>query len=207
MQNWLVIAGLLVLSTLAVGSTARAGEYESGFDFGISVPDVWMVLTRDEMTENAAVFLGEGRSSEFASVPLSMRRVIYDRVLAGELEVFYRRAEVSGFFVDNVNVLMQPADLPSTLEELERICQILPTEFSRVFGRPIAMDVCEMRERVSRRALYLQFDGAILGTTTLQYQLQRDDRSTLILTATAATENLPRMLGEFEEMLASIRLH
>ena len=112
-----------------------------------------------------------------------------------------------GFFVDNVNVLMQPADLPSTLEELERICQILPTEFSRVFGRPIAMDVCEMRERVSRRALYLQFDGAILGTTTLQYQLQRDDRSTLILTATAATENLPRMMGEFEEMLASIRLH
>jgi hypothetical protein len=207
MQNWLVIAGLLVLSALAVGSTARAGEYESGFGFGISVPDVWMVLTRDEMTENAAVFLGEGRSSEFASVPLSMRRVIHNRVLAGELEVFYRRAEVSGFFVDNVNVLMQSAALPSTLEELERICQILPTEFSRVFGRPIAMDVCEMRERVSRRALYLQFDGAILGTTTLQYQLQRDDRSTLILTATAATENLPRMMGEFEEMLASIRLH
>ena len=135
-----------------------------------------------------------------------MRRVVYDRIQAGELEIFYRRGGGPGSFIDNVNVLMQPADLPSTPEQLVRICQILPSEFSRVFGRPIAMDVCEFRERVSRRSLYLQFDGAIPGTTTLQYQIERSGSTTLILTATAATENLPRMMGEFEEMIASIRL-
>ena len=206
MQYRLAIAGLLALSILGATSTVRAGEYESGFGFGITVPDVWLVLTHGELAQNTASFLEEGASSELKSVPLAVRRVIHDRVLAGELEVFYRREGVPGSFVDNVNVLMQSADLPSTLEQLERLCQILPTEFSRVFGRPIAMDVCEMRERVRRRALYLQFDGAIQGTTTLQYQLQRGDKATLILTATVATENLPRMMGEFEEMLASIRL-
>jgi hypothetical protein len=138
---------------------------------------------------------------------LDKRRAVYDRVQAGELEIFYRREDTAGSFIDNVNVLMQSADLPSTPAQLEKICQILPTEFSRVFGRPIAMDVCEMRERISRRSLYLEFDGAIPGTTTLQYQIQRSQKATLILTATAATENLPRMMDEFEEMIASIRLH
>jgi hypothetical protein len=135
-----------------------------------------------------------------------MRRAIYDRVQAGELEIFYRREGVPGDFIDNVNVLIQAADLPSTPDQISEICQILPTEFSRVFGRPIAMDVCEIRERISRRSLYLEFDGAIPGTKTLQYQIQRSQKMTLILTATVVTEHLPRMMDEFEEMIASIRL-
>ena len=198
----------LVVSTIGGAAVqAKAEDYQSGFGFGISVPDVWLVLTRHEVAENAAVFLSDDGSSGVESIPLAMRRVVYDRVQAGELEIFYRReAEPSGF-VDNVNVLMQPAELPSGAEQLAGICEILPGEFSRVFGRPIAMDACEMRERAGNRALYLQFDGAIPGTTTLQYQVQRGRNVTLVLTATAATANLPRMLGEFEEMVGSIRLH
>ena len=206
MQRWLAIAMLILISTISAAVGVRAGEYESGFGFGISVPNVWLVLTHGEAADRAEMFLGDGGSSGLGSVPLAMRRVVYDRIQAGELEIFYRRGGGPGSFIDNVNVLMQPADLPSTREQLVRICQILPSEFSRVFGRPIAMDVCEFRERVSRRSLYLQFDGAIPGTTTLQYQIERNGSTTLILTATAATENLPRMMGEFEEMIASIRL-
>jgi len=206
MQKWLAIAALLMLLTLSKAGTATAEDYESGFGFGISVPNVWLVLTRSEVTNSAEVFLGDGGVSGLGSVPLAMRRAVYDRVQAGELEIFYRREDTPGSFIDNVNVLMQSADLPSTPDQLENICQILPTEFSRVFGRPIAMDVCEMRERIGRRSLYLEFDGAVPGTTTLQYQIQRSQRATLIMTATAATENLPRMMGEFEEMIASIRL-
>ena len=207
MQKWLAIAALLMLSTLSQAGTATAEDYESGFGFGISVPNVWLVLTRSEVANSAETFLGDGGAFGLASVPLDMRRAVYDRVQAGELEIFYRREDTPGSFIDNINVLMQSADLPSTPAQLEKICQILPTEFSRVFGRPIAMDVCEMRERISRRSLYLEFDGAVPGTTTLQYQIQRSQKATLILTATAATENLPRMLDEFEEMIASIRLH
>ena len=206
MQRWPAIAMLLLISMMGAAIGVRAGEYESGFGFGISVPNVWLVLTRGEAADRAEMFFGDGESSRLGSVPLAMRRVVYDRIQAGELEIFYRREGEPGSFIDNVNVLMQPADLPSTAEQLVRICQILPSEFSRVFGRPIAMDVCEFRERVSRRSLYLQFDGAIPGTTTLQYQIERNGSTTLILTATAATENLPRMMGEFEEMIASIRL-
>jgi hypothetical protein len=64
-----------------------------------------------------------------------------------------------------------------------------------------------MRDRVARPVLYLQFDGPIPGTTTLQYQLPRGPNATLVLTATAITAELPRMMSEFEEMVGSIRIH
>ena len=207
MQRWFVIVGFFALTTIGASFDARSADYESGFGFGISVPDVWLVLTRDEVAENAEAFLADDGFSGLESVPLAMRRVVFNRVRAGEIEIFYRRETAPGAFVGNVNILMQPSNLPSTEDQIETICQLLPTEFSHVFGRPIAMDVCEIRSRVSRRALYLQFDGAIPGTTTLQYQLERGRNRTLILTATAMNENLPRMMGEFEEMVASIRVH
>jgi hypothetical protein len=206
MQRRLVMFALLMLSTMGVVVGATGGEYESGFRFGISVPDVWLVLTRDEVAKRAEIFLGDGGSTGLGSIPLGMRQAIYERVQAGELEIFYRREGAPGDFIDNVNVMIQTADLPSTPDQISKICEILPTEFSRVFGRPIAMDVCEIRDRVSRRSLYLEFDGAIPGTKTLQYQIQRSQKMTLILTATAATEHLPRMMDEFEEMIASSRL-
>ncbi len=202
MLRIVVLTSLLLLHASAV----RAGEYESGFGFGISVPDVWLVLTRSEVARNASAFMDED-GDRFGSVPPEMRRVVFNRVEAGELEIFYRREGSAESFVDNVNIMTQPADLPGSAHQVEGVCRILPAEFSRVFGRPIGMDSCEMRELMGRPALYLQFDGAIPGTTTLQYQLQRRVGETLVLTATAARSNLARLQGEFEEMVASIRMH
>ncbi len=203
--------GIAVLSSLVLVFTgvspAGAADHESGFGFAISVPEVWLVLTRREVAANASLFLSEDGLSGLASIPLAMRRGVYDRVQAGELEVFYRREAEAGEFVDNVNVLMQPVALPRAQDQLDQLCGILPGEFSRVFGRPIGMDACEMRVRAGRPALYLQFDGAIPGMTTLQYQIQRGRNATLVLTATSNRAHLPRLLGEFEEMVESIRLH
>lgn len=69
------------------------------------------------------------------------------------------------------------------------------------------MENCEMRAIAGRAALYLAVDGALLGTKTFQYQILRDDGMMLILTATSTKNNIPRMLGEFEFMVSSIRVH
>ena len=193
----------LVATSVAIAS---AQEVTSGFGFRFSVPETWLVLTRDEVAANADAFVGREGGDELAFIPDDMRRMVYERVMAGELEVLYRRGSAPGTFVDNVNVLVQRAKLPASPEEVSRVCELLPGTFSRVFGRPIAMDVCEMRERVGRRAFYLEFDGAIEGTKSMQYQLSRESEETLVVTATVRSENLARMQDEFEAMIASIRL-
>lgn len=204
-----VLALVLVGFSAGAGADpAAAGEFRSGFGFGISVPDVWLVLTRGEVERNSALFLEEdgGGVGTLERIPLAMRRTVFDRIRAGELEIFYRRESDSDVFVDNVNFLLQPADLPSTREQLDGVCRLLPGEFSRIFGRPIAMEACEMRDRARRPALYLQFEGAVPGTTTMQYQLPRDRDETLVITATTARASLPRMQDELEGMVESIRI-
>ncbi len=203
MLRLLVTIGLAL--ALAPGS-AFAGDYTSGFGIGISVPDVYLVLTRDEVRENAAFFVEDEASDRFDAIPASMRRELYERVHSGQLEIFYRTDDVDVSFVDNVNIMQQLAELPSGASELRQVCELLPAEFSRVFGRPIGMDGCEMRVVADRPALYLAFDGALPGTKTLQYQIRKAPGQTLIVTATATEANLSRMLGEFESMVASIRM-
>jgi hypothetical protein len=203
-RPWIATALLVAFAGAAAGS-ASAREYASGFHFRISVPDTWLVLTRAEVAENADVFLGRAGAGELAFIPAAMRRRVYDHVMAGQLEVFYRRGSALGEFVDNVNVLVQHARLPTRPDQVADVCALLPGELSRVFGRPISMDVCTMRERVGRRALYLEFDGALEGTKSMQYQLPHGRDETLIVTATALSEKLPRMQDEFEAMIASIR--
>ncbi len=202
---------LVLFGSLLTGlsGSAQAADYASAFGFGISVPDVYLVLSRAEVEKNAATFLApDGSPSDrFHAVAPNMRRDVFDRIRSGQLEIFYRQEGIEGAFVDNVNVMLQPAALPSSSEQLGVLCRLLPREFSRVFGRPIGMDKCELRRTAGRPALYIQFEGAIPGTTTLQYQVERRVGETIVITATAARANLPRMMGEFEEMVGSIRLH
>lgn len=203
-----ILALLLVLSGIAAATPAQAGEFRSGFGFGISVPDVWLVLTRGEVERHQAAFLEEdaGGQGALERIPTPTRRLVFDRIRAGELEVFYRRENESALFVDNVNFLLQRAGLPATREQLTHLCRVLPLEFSRVFGRPIAMEACELRDRARGPALYLQFEGALPGTTTMQYQLPRGGDATLVITATTVRASLPRLQDELEGMVESIRL-
>lgn len=197
----------VVLSFFAClcASAAIAGDYRSGFGFGITVPDVYLVLTADEVANNAELFLDDEAGDAYGGVPSALRREVFQRVQDGEIEIFYRTEGVDFDFVDNVNVMVQRAMIPKTGSQLAEVCRVLPGEFSRMFGRPIALDDCELRAVAGRRSLYLAFDGALVGTKTLQYQVERGDGETLILTATAKTAHMPRMLGEFEAMVASIR--
>lgn len=242
--------GVWLASSIAIlllpSLPAMAGDYRSGFDLAITVPDVWLVLTQDEVARHADAFLGggsddggasgrgarsrsepspdasvagheyeeeadasasvgSGETSVLHAIPPEMRREVFQRIQDGELEIFYRREGQSGTFIDNVNLMLQLTALPESKEQLDSVCAVLPSEFSRVFGRPVGLDSCEVRDMVGRRALYLQFDGAVAGTKTMQYQIQRAPNVTLVLTATASNANVARMLSEFEAMVSSIR--
>lgn len=201
-----IISWVLLTLWISAGGLAHAEDYRSGFGFEISVPDVWLVLTHDEVDDDVDDFLELDGANAFGLIPIETREAVIDEVQDGDLEIFYRRDKKSAQFLESVNIMRQESPLPEGTEEVSAVCEILPGEFSRVFGRPIVLEACEMREVLGQRALYLQFDGAIQGTKTMQYQLEQSAERTLVLTAIAAEDNLPRMLGEFESMVASIRL-
>ena len=66
--------GVFFLLLFFVVSSARAGDYASGFGFGITVPDVYLVLTAEEVSKNADLFLGEDSDDAYGGIPSSLRR-------------------------------------------------------------------------------------------------------------------------------------
>ena len=103
-RRWLSV-GIIALFSLSTALGAAAGEYESGFGFGISVPDIYLVLTRAEVQNNAELFLDSEGDDAFGRIPSTMRQEVYQRVVAGQIEIFYRTEGIDASFVDNVNVM------------------------------------------------------------------------------------------------------
>lgn len=196
---------LSLATAFVLANPAFAGEYASGFGFGISVPEHYLVLNREEIAKSATEFLDASGDDSIDALPSELLERVFARVQAGEIEVLYRTKEVDASFIDNVNIMTQRARIPRDARQLQDVCDVLPGEFSKLFGRLVALDGCELRVVGDRPALYLEFDGAMPGTKTVQYQIQRRPQETLILTATARASHLPRMLGEFESMVTSIR--
>ena len=69
---------------VSLASAASAGEFQSSFGFGISVPDVWLVLTRGEVEQNSDLFLDGGGVDALERIPVAMRQSVFDRIRAGE---------------------------------------------------------------------------------------------------------------------------
>ena len=62
-----------VLPLIAFASTAAAGDYRSGFGFGITVPDVYLVLTAEEVARKADLFLSEDAEASYGGIPSGLR--------------------------------------------------------------------------------------------------------------------------------------
>jgi hypothetical protein len=203
-----MLRAVVVIGWIAVFAPglALARDYVSSFGIGISVPETYLALTRRTLQENAAYFVQGDATGRSDGIPGPERRALYERVRNGELEIFYRTEGADSAFVDNVNITEKPADLPSEISELQQVCALVPLEFSRLFGRPMGLDDCEMRAVGVFPAIYLAFEGALQGTRTMQYHIQTAPGRTLIVTGTALDANVTRMLGEFEKMVASIRM-
>ncbi len=186
---------------LLLAAPATAESHRSSFGFDIQVPSNWLVLTRDEVRDNADLFSG----TALDGVDAGLVRSIQGDIEAGRLEMYFRKETESADFTDNVNVRKNIDDTVLGPEVLKEVCPTLPSALEQAFGRKIALQECELRKRAGVDALYLEFDGAVEGTRSLQYQVPRSPSVKLLITATTKLTTLEAVRAEFESMVASLR--
>ena len=192
---------ILLLATFFYTCTINADVISSAFGFTLDIPEDWIPLTAEEIKKNPDLFdvdKIEGLSPELFNQVKPM-------ILSGKTEIFFM-PDSSDNFADNVNVIKQIGRVPSNPKQIAPLCKALPGQLSSMFQRDTKVYKCEIRQVDDTASLYLEFDGAIPGTRSMQYQIPKSDNVFFIVTATVKTSTAARMSGPFHAVMGTFRI-
>jgi hypothetical protein len=196
-----VVASLGVF--LVCAGSVYAREYQSLFGFAASIPDDWVVLTKQAVKENPALLDVTG--SQLGSITPERLKELMAKIEKGSLEMMFSRATSDAVFADNINVLVRSGQIPVSPDKLAQACEAFSAKLAKTAGRALAVAHCEGREAGGFKAVYLEYEGVIPGTVTMQYQIQRPNNALLQMTATCKQASLEKVRAEFGEFVRSIR--
>jgi len=192
-----------VLLSLLVSSFALADDFRSSFGFTAKTPSSWLILTRDEARENPDLFGELASVPGLGSIDQDLMAQIQHKIISGSVEMIFVQSLKASSFTDNINILKQVGRIPGEAD-LAETCGQLPAIFSQYFGRPIQSHQCKLSQVAGLPALYLEFDGAIEGTQSMQYQVQRSSSVQIIVTATAKETTVDALRSDFSPFIESI---
>lgn len=193
----------LLLSLIATAANiAVAAEYDSFYGFRIDVPEHWIVLTRSELRENSDLF--DFENADFGNIDKNLIKQVISKIQSGNIEIYLNQNTSDPSFTDNINIIKQAGKIPKAGKDLQKQCGELKTQLSRYFGRSIALYRCEITSVDNKSALVTEFDEAISGTTSMQYQFQHSPSILIIITATGKNETTDIIRKEFHQMVNTI---
>ena len=196
------IIGLL-LTVFLFGCSDDASQDQTSFGYSIDVPDNWIVLSQKEIRENPELFDGltlDGVSPE-------LMEGFKKRIERGVVEMYFRQNDAISSFCDNINVIKQIQTLPTSPEEIQKLRSTLPGELEKLCGRRLEIYECKLTRVAGRNALFLDFEGVVSPTRSLQYQIEKSGSVSLIFTATCNLATFDEVRAEFESMINSIEIN
>jgi hypothetical protein len=198
-----IICALILL--VAWTSPLLAENYNSPFGFSIDIPSHWLILTKQELQDNPDLLNFEG--DEFKDTNRDVLNQVKNMVAAGQTEIYINKKTSTISFNDTINVMKAIGSLPKTVDELNQVCEVLPKELSKYYGKPTKVYKCELRTVAEFNSLYSVFDGVVDGTKCIQYQIQKSPSVVLIITAGTKNETFEIINKEFEEMMSSVIIY
>ena len=193
----------MLLLILATANIASAKEYESFYGFSINVPEHWLVLTRSELKENSDLF--DFENTDFGNIDKNLLKQVIDKIQSGNTELYLNQNTSDLTFSDNINIIKQVGKIPKGNKNLKKQCNELNTQLSKYFGRPINLYQCEIKTINNMKTLITEFDGAMSGTRSIQYQFQKSPSILIIITATSKNKTTDIIRQEFKEMINTIK--
>lgn len=196
---------IFVILILVSWSTSSSAEtYRSSFGFSANIPSHWLVVSKEEVKNNPDLFNFE--NEVFKNTDQRMLNQIKSMIISGKIEIYYNQKTVNPYFRDNINVFILVDRLPQTVSESKEKCDNIPGELSGAYGKPIKVYSCGLRKVSGLSAFYVEFDGVVNGTRSIQYQIQKSPSVAIAMTATCKNQSLNIIKKEFDDIVSSIKL-
>ena len=184
----------------------RSPAHRSPFGFTAEIPGAWTSLSPEEMRATPLRLGQAPGSDELSNIDPKLLNDFAESMRRGELEIFFRNADVPRSFIDNVSVRNTPGGFPPDGGDLLASCSTIARTLTSAYGRPVALSVCEMRFVDARRSLYVEATGPMEGIHSMQYMIERPSGALLVVTATAASASITTVRKELDAMIQSLRL-
>ena len=178
-------------------------EYQSSFGFTVDIPEHWLVLTRQELKDNPDLF--DLDKMEFGKVDKNLLKNVISKIQSGGVEIYFNQETPNIHFNDNINVVKTIGKIPQNDNQLRKVCELLPEQLSSAFGRKIKVYQCKLKNVNRLDCLFLEFDGMVEGTRSIQYQIRKSISVQIIITATCKNTTLKTVRNEFENIVHSIK--
>jgi hypothetical protein len=193
------ILALVIFVSLASGET-----YQSSFGFSINIPLHWLIMSGEEIKKNPDLF--DFDTGVFKNVNKTLLQQIKNQVVQGKAEVYFNKRTSDNYFSDSINVSKGIGRMPQNNSEMKKICDNLPSEFSKLFGKPVKVYSCELRKISGLNASYIEYDGIVENTRGIAYMIQFTQNVTITFTLTCKNKIVDVMRKEFDDMMASVKI-
>ena len=184
---------------------AFAGQHTSSFGLTLTLPDGWTAYGKQEVKANPDLLNFD--KPGLSKADPNLIRQIKAKVEAGQLEMFMHDGVGNDSLTDNVNIIKEAGAIPNTKEDLKKMCADLPGEFSSYFGHPVDLYQCDLTTVAGKDAMLIEFDGALQGSRSIQYQIESAAGVTVIITGTFTNETLEQERSVFLGIVRSIKFH
>jgi hypothetical protein len=195
-----IIFSLLILIMWALPLSAEM--YNSPFGFSIDIPSHWLIMSSKEIKDNPDLF--DFENEQFNNFDKDLLSLVKNKVASGQIEVYYNKKTSNVRFSDNINVMKSIERLPQTASELNQYCAKFPEELSEYFGKPTKVYECDFKKVAGINSIYLDFDGAIDGTRSIQVQIPKSPNVNIVITATGKNETYEIISKEFDGIMTSL---
>ncbi len=167
----------------------------------MDIPSHWLVLTRQELKDNPDLF--DLEKADFGNVDRNLMQNVLQQVRSGRVEMYFNKITSDNQFADNINVMKNIGSFPKNENELPSLQQ-LSSLFSKHFGRQINVYNRGLRKVNGLQSMYIDFDGVVSGTRSIQYTIQKSENVQITITATCKMSVLDTIRKEFDDMVHSI---
>ncbi|KMT64918.1 hypothetical protein [Catenovulum maritimum] len=193
---------ILVIASLAFNLSAHADTFSSSFGFSLEIPSNWSPLTGKEIKENPDLMNLDSNSE----LPQALFEQVKPMILNGKAEFLFLPDNTNNF-ADNINIMKQIGKVATNKNEVKEICGSLAQQLSGMFNRTIKLYECGTKDINGVMGLYLDFDGAIENTRSIQVQVPKSENVFFMMTATIKNASLNTYKASVVKTFESLTIH
>jgi hypothetical protein len=138
-------------------------------------------------------------------IPTKLAQQVIPLIKAGKMDIYFL-PDSSDNFADNINVMKQIGKIPTTPNDVKTSCADISAKIPIAFKREIETYHCETREVAGEKAFYLEFEGVIPGTISMQYHIKKSDNIYIMITATSKKSTFTSIEPTFHKVIQTIKM-